>query len=219
MRHIWITIACLALVTKVAQCVANTHTDVIHLSGDIGPDSVAVVRGYLKDTPPPHFIYIDSLGGSLRSGLSLMHTMLHTPNTTCIARRAMSMGFAIFQTCTNRWVLDSGQLMQHMPFVHNMSGPLPYVVSTVLSAHADYRWIVRVMADRMGVSVDELYDHIERTGDWWMTPSEAVEYNCADRVMQEDADSSMHALKVSPASSANERHPAESNYKTPHEPE
>ncbi len=188
------------VLTKLTHSAANANVEVIHLTGDIGPTNVATVRDYLKDTPPPHFIYIDSPGGSMHSGISLMRTMLRTPNTTCIARRAMSMGFSIFQTCANRWVLDSGQLMQHMPRVHNMSGPLPYIIKTVLGAHADYRWILRVMADRMAAAttVDELYDHIERVGDWWMTPADAVEYSCVDQIMQEDPDSSLYKLRVSP---------------------
>lgn len=63
------------------------------------------------------FIFIDSPGGVVRSGLRLMNLIENLQNDGysihCIVENAMSMGFAILQKCTHRYILPSGFVMQH----------------------------------------------------------------------------------------------------------
>ena len=61
-------------------------------------------------------IFISSPGGSVVAGMDII-TAIETKNvnytTTCVAHHAYSMAFAIFQACTNRYVMQNTILMQH----------------------------------------------------------------------------------------------------------
>ncbi len=63
------------------------------------------------------YLYIDSNGGDVESGLKIVKMMnyLQQDNIkiTCIAKKAMSMAFHIFQNCDDRLVLEDAILMQH----------------------------------------------------------------------------------------------------------
>lgn len=167
---------------------------IVHLDGLVNEQTVGAVHRHLATTAPPYYVYLDTPGGRVDSGISLMQAMLHTPNTTCIVRRAISMGFALLQTCTNRWVLPDAVLMQHMPRVLNASGTLPSVLHKTLDAYTDYRWMLRVQADRLGLDPDMLHNHVASVDEWWLTPEGALRHKCADRIVHEEPHSTGQAM-------------------------
>ena len=57
-------------------------------------------------------VYIDSPGGSVLAGVKIID-QIEKYQMSCIASKAISMGFVIFQSCHNRLVTSSSQLMQH----------------------------------------------------------------------------------------------------------
>ena len=65
----------------------------------------------------PIYIYINSPGGEVIAGLEVINYIksLQERNIeiNCICHNAMSMAFAIFQYCSNRYILYASTLMQH----------------------------------------------------------------------------------------------------------
>ena len=58
------------------------------------------------------YIYLDTPGGSVEEGMKIV-TLVKDYNLSCIAERAYSMGFIIFQACRERLILKHSSLMQH----------------------------------------------------------------------------------------------------------
>ena len=57
-------------------------------------------------------VYLNTPGGSVQHGMKIV-SEVEKYNLSCVAEAAYSMGFIIFQSCKNRYILPHGKLMQH----------------------------------------------------------------------------------------------------------
>lgn len=91
-------------------------TNFINLQGPITEESAAkfILDLNLFDRKSRYskIVYIDSPGGSVLAGVKIIE-QIEKYKMSCIASKAISMGFVIFQSCYNRLVTSSSQLMQH----------------------------------------------------------------------------------------------------------
>jgi len=133
------------------------------------------------------FLYLHTPGGSVVDGMKIV-AEVKKHNISCIADTAFSMGFIIFQACNNRYILPSGQLMQHqMAFgVADQKNRVENYIEFINQMEDE---IVYEQASRINISTEEFRRKI--TDDWWIYGSNAVLQNCADKVVNVECSRSL----------------------------
>src|SRR5260221_4836957 len=165
---------------------------IILLNGRVGDDSAGSIIAqllFLSNDDPKSDIqfYINSPGGSVSAGLGLIDTMKFLRcdvATTCIGMAA-SMGACLLAAGTRgkRAVLANSQVMLHQPLIGGvLQGP-----ATDLGIEAAHMLRLRdrlykLMADYTGKSPETIHRDFDRNK--WLFAEEAVEYGCADRILE-----------------------------------
>ncbi len=130
--------------------------------------------------------FINSPGGSVSAGLGIIDTMKYLRcdvATTCIGMAA-SMGACLLAAGTKgkRACLANSQVMLHQPLIGGvLQGP-----ATDLGIEAQHMLRLRdrlykLMADYTGKPKEMIHRDFDRNK--WLFAEEAVEYGCADRVL------------------------------------
>jgi ATP-dependent Clp protease protease subunit len=133
-------------------------------------------------------LYINSPGGSISAGLGIIDTMRYLRcdvATTCIGLAA-SMGAALLAAGTKgkRAVLPNSQILLHQPLIGGvLQGP-----ATDLGIEAQHMLRVRdrlyrLMAQFTGKTPEQIHRDFDRNK--WLFAEEAVEYGCADRIVEQ----------------------------------
>lgn len=164
---------------------------IIMLNGPVTDDSANAIIAQLlflsNDDPKAdiHF-YINSPGGSVSAGFGIVDTMKFLRcdvATTCIGMAA-SMGAILLSAGTKgkRSVLQNSQVMLHQPLIGGvMQGP-----ATDLAIEAAHMLRLRdrmykLMSTWTGKTTEQIHRDFDRNK--WLFAEEAVEYGCADRVL------------------------------------
>jgi ATP-dependent Clp protease protease subunit len=164
---------------------------IILLGGPVTDESANVIIAqmlFLSNDDPKSDIqfYINSPGGSVSAGMGIMDTMKFLRcdvATTCIGMAA-SMGACLLAAGTKgkRNVLENSQVMLHQPLIGGvMQGP-----ATDLGIEAAHMLRLRdrlykLMSDFTGKSKEVIHRDFDRNK--WLFAEEAVEYGCADKVL------------------------------------
>lgn len=164
---------------------------IIMLTGPVTDESASVIQAqllFLSNEDPKADInfYINSPGGSVSAGFGIIDTMKFLRcdvSTTCIGMAA-SMGSALLAAGTKgkRFVLPNSQVMLHQPLIGGvLQGP-----ATDLGIEAKHMLRLRdrlyhLMADWTGKPFDKIVKDFDRNR--WLFAEEAVEYGCADKVI------------------------------------
>ena len=164
---------------------------VILLGGPVTDESANVIIAqmlFLSNDDPKTDIqfYINSPGGSVSAGLGIIDTMKYLRcdvATTCIGMAA-SMGACLLAAGSKgkRAVLPNGQVMLHQPLIGGvLQGP-----ATDLGIEAQHMLRLRdrlykLMASYTGKPPEQIHRDFDRNK--WLFAEEAVEYGCADRVL------------------------------------
>src|SRR5437588_12803592 len=143
---------------------------------------------FLSNDDPKNDIqfYINSPGGSVSAGLGIIDTMRFLRcdvATTCIGMAA-SMGACLLAAGAKgkRNVLQNSQVMLHQPLIGGvLQGP-----ATDLGIEAKHMLRLRdrlykMLADATGKTIDIVHRDFDRNK--WLFAEEAVEYGCADKVL------------------------------------
>ena len=165
---------------------------IILLNGGVTDDSAGVIIAQLlflsNDDPKTDIqFYINSPGGSVSAGFGIVDTMRHLRcdvATTCIGMAA-SMGAVLLSAGTQgkRACLPNSQVMLHQPLIGGvLQGP-----ATDLGIEAAHMLRLRdrlykMMASYTGKTPDQIHRDFDRNK--WLFAEEAVEYGCADRVLE-----------------------------------
>jgi ATP-dependent Clp protease protease subunit len=164
---------------------------VILLHGPVTDDSAGIIIAqmlFLSNDDPKSDIqfYINSPGGSVSAGFGIIDTMRYLRcdvATTCIGMAA-SMGAALLAMGTRgkRFVLPNAQVMLHQPLIGGvLQGP-----ATDLGIEAKHMLRLRdrlykMLGDATSKSVEQIHRDFDRNK--WLFAEEAVEYGCADKVL------------------------------------
>jgi ATP-dependent Clp protease protease subunit len=165
---------------------------IIMVGGPISDESANAIIAQLlfasNDKPTVDIqMYINSPGGSVSAGLGIIDTMHHLRcdvATTCIGMAA-SMGACLLAAGTKgkRAVLPNSQVMLHQPLIGGvLQGP-----ATDLGIEAQHMLRLRnrlykLMSDFTGKPAETIHRDFDRNK--WLFAEEAVEYGCADRVLE-----------------------------------
>jgi len=132
----------------------------------------------------PIWMYINSPGGSVYSGLAIYDTMnmIDAPVYTCVMGLAASMAFilAIAGEKGHRYALPNSKLMLHQPL-----GGIDYAQATDIAIHNDEiqdlkKDINTIIAEHTGQSIAKVKKLSER--DTWMKASDALAFGAIDVV-------------------------------------
>src|SRR5512138_1303035 len=164
---------------------------IIILGGAVTDESANAIIAqmlFLSNDDPKTDIqfYINSPGGSVSSGLGIIDTIRYLRcdvATTCIGMAA-SMGACLLAAGTKgkRNVLPNAQIMLHQPLIGGvLQGP-----ATDLGIEAQHMLRLRdrlykLMAHYTGKTPEQIHRDFDRNK--WLFSEEAVEYGCADKVL------------------------------------
>jgi len=177
---------------------------IVLLGGVLDDDSAnAIIAQFLflsNDDPKTDIqFYINSPGGSVSAGLGVIDTMKHLRcdvATTCIGLAA-SMGACLLAAGTKgkRSVLPNAQIMLHQPLIGGvLQGP-----ATDLGIEAAHMLRLRdrlykMMGGYTGKTAEQIHRDFDRNK--WLFAEEAVEYGCADRILERMPETQGHKRDV-----------------------
>ena len=165
---------------------------IVVLHGEVNSASANVIVAQLlylaaKDSESPITMYIDSPGGSVMAGLSIVDTMNYikpSVHTICTGFAA-SMGAVIFSSGEkgSRLILPHAQVLIHQPLI---SGEGLTGQCSDIMIHAEHiiktrETLEELLCDATGRSLEEIHSACER--DNYFTAKEAVEFGLCDKII------------------------------------
>jgi ATP-dependent Clp protease protease subunit len=166
---------------------------IIMLEGPIGENTASVLCAQLlflesQDASKDIVLYINSPGGLVTAGMAIYDTMQYVKSDiqTIVVGQACSMGSLLASAGTKgkRFMLPHSRHMIHQP----LGGASGQATDVEIRANELLRWkreLTEIYEKTTGQSLDKLKADMER--DKFMTPTEAVEYGLADRVISSRA--------------------------------
>ena len=167
---------------------------IIMLEGPIGENTASVLCAQLlflesQDAAKDITLYINSPGGLVTAGMAIYDTMQYVKSDiqTIVVGQACSMGSLLASAGTKgkRFMLPHSRHMIHQP----LGGASGQATDVEIRANELLRWkkeLTEIYEKTTGQTLDKLKADMER--DKFMTPTEAVEYGLADKVISSRAD-------------------------------
>jgi ATP-dependent Clp protease, protease subunit len=134
------------------------------------------------------FLYINSPGGSVSSGLSIYDTMnfIKPDVSTLCMGMAASMGSFLLMAGTKgkRFALPNSRVMIHQPSggAQGQATDIEIAAREIIKTREQLN---KIYADRTGQPIERITADMER--DRWMNPAEAQEYGLIDQVLEKRA--------------------------------
>jgi len=158
----------------------------VSLRGPVTSTSIAeLIANLLDKHDDERYIYLNTNGGSVDAGLKLINVIKDLENNnikiSCIADTAISMGFVIFQSCTNRYVLTHSTLMQHQMSLGGLSGKLLELNSYMNHINSIEYTLNKMQSYRIHISQADFESKINN--DWWLTSEESIIDNVSDEII------------------------------------
>lgn len=134
------------------------------------------------DNETPITMYLNSPGGSVYAGNSILDTMdLVKPDIhTVVTGMAASMGFMLAINGNKRSALKRSRLMQHQP-LGGASGQASDILITAKQIELVRKELYETIALKTGQTFEKVSIDCER--DYWMTAQEALEYGAIDNII------------------------------------
>jgi len=156
------------------------------------------IRDLSKISSESFYVFIDSPGGSVNSGLHFINTLnWYKENNkviNCIAKKAHSMAFIIFQHCTNRYILSSTVMMQHQMSLSGIDGPFNNLMNYFDMVKTIGHEIDLNVANRIGISVEEYKTKI--SNDWWLYGNSIITAGVADKMIIVGCDTELYEIST-----------------------
>ena len=152
---------------------------------DMGANLVVAQLLYLESENPDKDIhlYINSPGGSVTAGMSIYDTMQFVRcdvSTMCIGQAASMGAFLLAAGAPGkRYALPNSRMMLHQPSggSRGVAADIEIQAREILLMR---QRLSEVLAEHTGQTVERVSQDTDR--DFWMSPSEAVEYGLVDLV-------------------------------------
>lgn len=165
---------------------------IIMLNGEVNDASASIIVAQLlflesEDPDKDIYLYINSPGGSITSGMAIYDTMNYIKPDVCTmcVGMAASMGSFLLSSGAKgkRYALPNAEIMIHQP-LGGFQGQ-----ATDIDIHA--RWILKIkdklnkiLSENTGQSLEKIQQDVER--DYFMGASEAAEYGLVDKVIEKN---------------------------------
>jgi len=126
------------------------------------------------------YVYIDSPGGNVEDGNKILNE-IQKYNIKCIAEKAYSMAFAIFQGCSKRYIIPYAKLMQHQ-ISFGISNEKAKVESYINFINQIENELIILQSSKIGITHKEFKE--KTYNEWWIFGKSNIEQNCADKIIQ-----------------------------------
>lgn len=135
------------------------------------------------DATKPIDLYINSPGGSVYAGYSILDTMdfIQPDVNTMVCGMAASMAFILSISGKNRMALKHSRLMQHQP-LGSASGQASDIAITAKQIEILKKELYEIISEKTGKPYKTVEKDCDR--DYWMTASEALKYGAIDSIVQ-----------------------------------
>ncbi len=158
----------------------------IHLKGEINSHSSSkFILDLNKNENNDIIIYIDSNGGYVNHGQEIIGAIENTvdggKNVFCIADRAYSMGFIIFQSCPYRYVTKNSVLMQHPMHIPSLSGSLQTVINQLELIKKENSELITFQSNRLEMEEEEFVKRVSH--EWWISGYDNLKFKAADEII------------------------------------
>lgn len=165
------------------EIITLTETNHVALRDAVTPESISNVKTKIQklEKDEKFYIFIDSPGGSVIDGLELVSILKTTKkDITCVARKAISMAFSIFQACPTRIVMDYSILMQHR--IATGAEGNPDQIKTAANLGNDLEELLNISdSSRLQLPLEEFKKKIQY--EFWIVGSKKIlKNNAADNV-------------------------------------
>lgn len=167
---------------------------IIFLSGGVNNQTASNIVAqllFLEAEAPGEeiFLYIDSPGGSVHSGFSIIDTMnfISSPVSTICIGVAASMG-AMILSCGEkgkRVCLENSSVMIHQPLwgVEGQASDIEITAKEILRTKKQLR---DILAKQTGKKKEQIEKDMDR--DFWMNAEESKKYGLVDKVLKSKKD-------------------------------
>lgn len=166
---------------------------IIMLSGEFNDDLANSIIAQLlfldaQDPDKDIYLYINSPGGSITSGMAIYDTMqfVHADVQTIVMGMAASMGSFIAAAGTKgkRFALPNAEVMIHQPLggAQGQATEIEIAANHILKTRAKLN---QILAERTGQSIEKIEKDTDR--DNFLSAEEAKEYGLVDQVMVPEA--------------------------------
>ena len=126
------------------------------------------------------YVYIDSHGGSVEDGNKILNEV-QKYKMKCIAEKAYSMAFAIFQGCSKRYIIPYAKLMQHQ-ISFGISNEKAKIESYIEFINQIENELILLQSSKIGMTLNEFKD--KTYNEWWIFGESNIKQNCADQIIQ-----------------------------------
>lgn len=172
----------------------------VYLTSDIGSDTIEYVNTLIEkfnyedeknDINPeeakPIRLYINSYGGSIYDGLSIVNTIL-TSKTKIIGictGYAMSMGLGIYVACHERWAMPYTNFMYH-ELSSSTSGRTEEIKRATQEYERLQKMYDHILTSRTSLSQKKLNSVKKSANDWFFDAYEAKKYGLVHKIIGVD---------------------------------
>ena len=162
---------------------------IIFLGGEVNDDSANLIVAQMlfleaEDPEKDIFLYINSPGGVITSGMAIYDTMQYIRcdvSTICIGMAASMGAFLLAAGAKGkRRALPNAEVMIHQPSggARGQATDISIQAEQILKTRAR---INEILADRTGKSIEQIAADVER--DHYMSAAEAMAYGIVDEVI------------------------------------
>ncbi|MBX6166479.1 MAG: ATP-dependent Clp protease proteolytic subunit [Thermobispora bispora] len=131
------------------------------------------------------WMYINSPGGSVTSGMAIYDMMQYVPNDVCTVAMGLAASMGQFLLCAGtrgkRYALPHARIMMHQP-----SGGIGGTAADVAIQAEQMLYVKKTLAERIAYHTGQTVEQIERDSDRdrWFTAEEAKAYGFIDHVVR-----------------------------------
>ena len=138
---------------------------------------------YNEDEDKDISIYINSPGGSVRSGLALIDTISYVPNdiTTICLGTAASMGAMVLICGDKRYATYNSSIMIHTPSGGSEGSAESMIISAEQIKFLREK-LYKIIAANTGQDYDKVFEICR--DDHWMTAQEALDFGAIDHILK-----------------------------------
>lgn len=177
------------------KIITLSDKNTVTLNERVSSTTVALVQNKLSEladkTSDDLYLILYTPGGSVTAGMQLIDHIKSLKNKVhTITIFAASMGYQIVQNADKRYILPSGNLMSHRPYITGLSGSFPGELNKRLDFYTKMTNILdKQAAKRVGITLNEYKDLIH--DEYWVTGVNAVKSKHADEVALARCDKSL----------------------------
>lgn len=180
---------------------------IVMLTGDIDQNKAATINAQLlfldSLSKEPIQLYINSPGGVVNDGLSIVDTMrsIEAPVYTIVNGMAASMGAVILACGDKRFANAHSRVMIHQPLGgipgHTQASDFQIACKQMQSTRDTLN---ELLAEACGKSVEDIAKDTDR--DFWMSAREARNYGIIDEIIEPKKGRRMHMKTVNVSAAA-----------------